>query len=69
MPIHQTFLNALYVWYVAKLSLQGSTICKWYLNPELPEAVALHDRFNTLPAYKHQIPSYILLFLIDALHV
>ncbi|CAL4932136.1 unnamed protein product [Urochloa decumbens] len=26
-----------------KLSLQGSTSCKWYANPEIPEAVALQD--------------------------
>jgi len=27
-----------------KLTLQGSTLCKWYANPELPEAAALQDR-------------------------
>lgn len=26
-----------------KLTLQGSTLCKWYANPELPEAAALQD--------------------------
>ena len=27
-----------------KLSLQGSPLCKWYANPELPEVIALQDR-------------------------
>jgi len=29
-----------------KLTLQGSTLCKWYANPELPEAAALQDRYR-----------------------
>lgn len=26
-----------------KLSLQGSTLCRWYANPEIPEAMTLHS--------------------------
>ncbi|RLM61056.1 hypothetical protein C2845_PM14G07060 [Panicum miliaceum] len=29
-----------------KLTLQGSTLCKWYANPELPETAALQDRYR-----------------------
>ncbi|CAL4930979.1 unnamed protein product [Urochloa decumbens] len=29
--------------YEGKLSLQGSALCKWYANPELPEVAALRD--------------------------
>lgn len=32
--------------YIGKLSLQASTLCKWYANPLLPEVVALQDRLN-----------------------
>lgn len=36
-----------------KLSLQGSTLCRWYANPEIPEAMILHSRFQTQPPYLH----------------
>ncbi|XP_062183403.1 replication protein A 70 kDa DNA-binding subunit B-like isoform X6 [Phragmites australis] len=39
------FVAVTCAWHEGKLSLQGSTICKWYLNPDLPEAAALHDSY------------------------
>lgn len=32
--------------HLEKLSLQGSSLCKWYANPELPEVAALQDRYT-----------------------
>jgi len=40
-----------------KLTLQGSTLCKWYANPELPEAAALQDRYIITAKIKHAVPN------------
>ncbi|XP_062220783.1 replication protein A 70 kDa DNA-binding subunit B-like [Phragmites australis] len=56
------FVAVTCTWHEAKLSLQGSTICKWYLNPELPEAVALHDSYGSTlqqPIWHGPAPSQI----------
>ncbi|XP_062206082.1 replication protein A 70 kDa DNA-binding subunit D-like isoform X7 [Phragmites australis] len=32
-----------------QLKLQGSTTCQWHINPIIPEAIALQDRFKAFP--------------------
>ena len=34
--------------YAGKRSLQGSTLCRWYANPLIPEVAALQDRYFKL---------------------
>jgi hypothetical protein len=43
-----------------KLKLTGSSTCRWYVNPDIPEAEALRDRFNHFDTTRIYIPSNLL---------
>ncbi|KAL6897248.1 hypothetical protein ACP4OV_006944 [Aristida adscensionis] len=48
-PLVFLFAGVTVAWFNGKLALQGSNVCRWYLNPEIPEAVALQQGYAEQP--------------------